>query len=489
MTDFNFDNCDKCRDKWYKRLRRWVICVAVIFFFLGFWLGYYSSFSEPILFASAEEIDTEEPTSPVIKSTNLIDFSKYIINGTIKVTCDNPLDNGTFSFKGYSDREWQRLINIPNIDDKLKDGNTYTLSQSKYFSSAMGAVYMVIYAYDENDIQQQIIYTIRESSSFTVNFAKYHHYTVSIIFGVPDGFYVDEKISFMFNEGDVALPYQPNLQSIYDSAYNNGLEDGYNNGLEDGYSGGYGQAVKDFTSGLLATLEPNSVSIMFENPGTAIYYSFNNKIFNYAFGEDPQGILSLGLNYPIRNGYRLTITVDSCTSPTLFSVWFVDPVLSVGYTFDLFTIPICTETTSFEVLVDCPISSTMESSVLFISPASMESADTRKGTIFNFKLEVQTQEQDFYDNGYEIGYDDGYKLGFDGGHRKGYAEGINDANAKLDDSSLTGSVTSFVFSLFDAPIDSFMGAMNLQYDGFNLGDLLSFIFTILLIVGIFRLVT
>ena len=102
-----------------------------------------------------------------------------------------------------------------------------------------------------------------------------------------------------------------------------------------------------------------------------------------------------------------------------------------------------------------------------------------------------------YDNGYNEGFSnghtdgvlDGRKEGFDNGYNEGYSKGKTDAFSQLSDEPLSNSIRGFVFSLFDAPVSSFLSAFNLSYDGFDIGALVAFIFTGIVVIAVVRLLT
>ena len=46
-----------------------------------------------------------------------------------------------------------------------------------------------------------------------------------------------------------------------------------------------------------------------------------------------------------------------------------------------------------------------------------------------------------------------------------------------------------MFSLFDAPVSTFLNTFNISYDGFDLGALVAFIFTGIVVIAVVRLLT
>lgn len=94
-----------------------------------------------------------------------------------------------------------------------------------------------------------------------------------------------------------------------------------------------------------------------------------------------------------------------------------------------------------------------------------------------------------YDEGKVVGYDEGYENGVAVGKIEGKKEGYAAGIASADSTDLGQSIESFIFALFDAPINSFMSVFNFEVLGFDVGGLVSFIFTMLVIVFVYRMVT
>lgn len=177
--------------------------------------------------------------------------------------------------------------------------------------------------------------------------------------------------------------------------------------------------------------------------------------------------------------------MESVTVETVFSAMLLDLETSSSAMYEVFRLPVVSSATTYEKVVNLPVSTTRSFKSFVITPASAPSGGTIKG----LEIEVVGSEKDYYDNGYDNGYTEGKKFGYDSGYTKGYAMGKSDAMSQMSDSDLPSSVRSFVFSLFDAPVTSFLSAFNLSYDGFDLGSLVAFIFTAIVIVGVIRLVT
>ena len=89
-----------------------------------------------------------------------------------------------------------------------------------------------------------------------------------------------------------------------------------------------------------------------------------------------------------------------------------------------------------------------------------------------------------YDNAYEVGHQEGYTEGHDDGYNVGLTVGKN----SITGDALGNSIKGFVFSLFDAPVSTFMSVFNFDYDGFHIGSLVSFIFSIAIVSGILKVI-
>ena len=130
--------------------------------------------------------------------------------------------------------------------------------------------------------------------------------------------------------------------------------------------------------------------------------------------------------------------------------------------------------------------------------------DVPKRTFF-YQTALDASSEQNYNYGYDLGYNSGYETGsrdgynsgyetgensgFSKGEETGYNKGFSDAMNKISDNDLSNSVRGFVFSLFDAPVSTFLNTFNLSYDGFDLGALVAFIFTGIVVIAVVRLLT
>ncbi len=78
------------------------------------------------------------------------------------------------------------------------------------------------------------------------------------------------------------------------------------------------------------------------------------------------------------------------------------------------------------------------------------------------------EDVDFYGKGYNAGY----AAAFD---------------KQAESGSLADGIRSFLYSLFDAPVDTFMSVVNFEIDGFDLGGLVAFILTLFILAFIIKM--
>ncbi len=89
-----------------------------------------------------------------------------------------------------------------------------------------------------------------------------------------------------------------------------------------------------------------------------------------------------------------------------------------------------------------------------------------------------------YNRGYSNGYDEGYEIGNSDGYNTGYLDGYASSPGTSD---LSGAVTSFVFSLFDAPIAAISPILDFEVAGIDFGAIIGFILTVTIVVSVVKL--
>ena len=434
-------------------------------------------------------------------TANLISYPYYsgtdtTINGiTYKVNSDGSiLLNGTAT----ANSSFVLVSNILPI--RLDKSKKYVLS-----GCPSGGGFESYRIFIQNTTYKQGYSDIGKGVVFTTEYTDYYIYII-----IWNGFTVN-NLTFkpMLNVGETAYPYSPPYDLIYNDGYESGenagheagyqegheagyqegyeagKKDGYEEGFAAGYNDGYGKAVDVLATGLLTKGNSSYINKQLAPGGSGVSCNAYSNYFTYSYAASYSGLLYLNCARSYSNGYKLKIKVESVTVETVFSAMLLDLETSSSAMYEVFRLPVVSSATTYEKVVNLPVSTTRSFKSFVITPASAPSGGTIKG----LEIEVVGSEKDYYDNGYDNGYSEGQKFGYDSGYTKGYAMGKSDAMSQMSDSDLPSSVRSFVFSLFDAPVSSFLSAFNLSYDGFDLGSLVAFIFTAIVIVGVIRLVT
>ena len=179
----------------------------------------------------------------------------------------------------------------------------------------------------------------------------------------------------------------------------------------------------------------------------------------------------------------MTITVDSVSAPVIFRTFMLDFENGVSFDYEVFRLEATSTGYTKEITIDLPISTNVGFSNFSMVTASVPGSSV----IENLSIDVTAGSGDYYQNGYEQGYEEGQTVGYDQGYDKGYQIGKAETLETISDEDLPASVRSFVFSLFDAPVSTFLNAFNLSWDGFDFGGLVAFIFTAVVIVGFVKI--
>lgn len=313
---------------------------------------------------------------------------------------------------------------------------------------------------------------------------------VSMCFGfcfystsVPFGTRLTVK-NYMVNRGDTVKPYQPSFRDFYNDGYIDGDINGHDKGYKEGYNEGYSNAVNALGTGLLTKGNSTYLDTNLAPPGQGITASATSTgTLTMAFTASYNGILILKCSRQYRNGNKLTITVDSVSSPVIFRTFVLDFNNGTSFSYEVFRLEATSTGYTKEVSIDLPIST----NVGFSNFSMVTESVPGSSVIENLSIDVTAGSGDYYQNGYEQGYEEGQTVGYDQGYDKGYQIGKAETLETISDEDLPASVRSFVFSLFDAPVSTFLNAFNLSWDGFDFGGLVAFIFTAVVIVGFVKI--
>lgn len=306
----------------------------------------------------------------------------------------------------------------------------------------------------------------------------------------------------MLNVGETAYPYSP----PYDLIYNDGYESGENAGHEVGYDEGYKDASDTLNLGVLYGATASGI-FTYTNGQTLTLangkpdFSYNSLNFNSIWGQ-----------YELYNGdsdntlERADITLNFKTpfQYNAFPLYFLGDSDVMSATF----ITTGNERYSADITKYADTSIGDEYALIKIRDENIPTSIEVKALTIYFGRATDTLYNanifslsggflNGYDNGYNEGFSnghtngvlDGRQEGYDNGYNEGYSKGKTDALSQLSDEPLSQSIRGFVFSLFDAPVSTFLNTFNISYDGFDLGALVAFIFTGIVVIAVVRLLT
>ena len=306
----------------------------------------------------------------------------------------------------------------------------------------------------------------------------------------------------MLNVGETAYPYSP----PYDLIYNDGYESGENAGHEVGYDEGYKDASDTLNLGVLYGATVSGI-FTYTNGQTLTLtngkpdFSYNSLNFNSIWGQ-----------YELYNGdgdntlERADITLNFKTpfQYNAFPLYFLGDSDVMSATF----ITTGSERYSADITKYADTSIGDEYALIKIRDENIPTSIEVKALTIYFGRATDTLYNanifslsggflNGYDNGYNEGFSnghtngvlDGRQEGYDNGYNEGYSKGKTDALSQLSDEPLSQSIRGFVFSLFDAPVSTFLNTFNISYDGFDLGALVAFIFTGIVVIAVVRLLT
>ena len=182
-----------------------------------------------------------------------------------------------------------------------------------------------------------------------------------------------------------------------------------------------------------------------------------------------------GLGWAYRYNIGLTDNKIVITGVTDQSISFGNFSLTIQFVSSLYT------------FLTVPNLYTATNPFVIYSPFTQNGAFDQ-GYDYGFDQGYKNGMQESFQDGYNKGYSDGNLEGFQDGHDEGYNVGLAVGKNSVSGNTLATSVKSFVFSLFDAPVSTFMDVFNFDYDGFNIGALVAFIFSIAIVAGVLKVI-
>lgn len=300
------------------------------------------------------------------------------------------------------------------------------------------------------------------------------------------------KFRITLNAGTRRYPFIPSLNEVYSAGYDAGVAKSSLGPLGDAFlSGeiyyqdedGYKLPLTESLSGFKPTYTKNG--LMFTD--LAEYWDYNGTYDIYG------AKLLLHLRTPIRfENYSFYCFGSSLITECTF---ITDKNKRYSGKVDVFTSENL-ETSSinyYRISVPSFADSPFETFYIDFIEFDIPSLDI----LYEFGLySVEAFSLGDYNDGYNVGFSDGkevgdssgYERGWDTGYGSGYNQGVSDAyNRQAENGTISESITSFIYALFDAPVDTFMSIFNFEVAGFNIGALVSFILTMLICVFIYRL--
>ena len=479
--------CKKLKNK----LPLLLACLLVGAMVLGLYV-FSQSKQVNTLSASAEEASTVAETASDVESG--IDLTQYpsanllhLLDKKIDSVAGNVVVSTSFSgkvsIKGTATQGGGRTYFFSE-PVYLEAGKTYTKSRVEGYS---GLLYLTM----QSNISKTISGFI---DTFTVDTSGYY----CLGFNMEQGKTYDLEFYPMLNVGDTLYPFTPNLNAIYNGGYNAGYDVGETDGKEIGYSDGLDKARAGYWNDSKVYVNLNGTS-----NGVTV-----NRYLEITPTITSNGVDLSNVYTEINAQYPNFISTN-----TTFGFEFVSPVYFDGLNVR------CIGDTS--VLVDREMIAIVydpktkkESGVdcRFIlidgsdNVAGFHTATTRE-ELFGKQLKLfgtftvqnisQFKNMRFYSNevianlnyqaGYQAGvldntlYQKGYDKGFELGEKKGFDEGV--IKGQTNDPYDLGD---FFFSIIDAPFRIIREALNFEFLGFNVSEILFFIITISLFAFVLK---
>ena len=316
---------------------------------------------------------------------------------------------------------------------------------------------------------------------------------------------VDNLVFYpMINQGSIAYPYQPYIPNLIQQGYDEGEQAGH----DSGYQSGYDQGVADTSdtldlgvfrnctfSAVLTYGDDSVINVTDFVPGFTYNSVLTKKLWDSYMvkpGDDSVYLetCELTINFVESFNYA-TFPVYFSGSSVVTDATFID---SSGNRYSAQITPWQSEQALagdyYRILVSDTNVSTFQ--VTSLTVRFGRASDTLENGVFSA---MSGSYLVGYDSGYNSGLvdgkseglsqgrEEGYQSGYDSGYDSGYATGKADAFGQINNSSLAESVRAFLFSLFDAPVSTFLGAFNFSWDAFDIGSLVAFIFTMIVIIG------
>jgi hypothetical protein len=404
------------------------------------------------------------------ESANLLNYSSFYSNG---ITVER-LPNFTLYFYGLTTSTVYYSFSSFS-QENLESGN-YTLSG---FNVGVGTVYVEAYLGDE-----WVKYLRGGDGTFSVNWEEGYS-SVNIVYVIERDVNVNENIYPMLNKGTTAYPFMPNLNYFYNQGYDAGESEGLGTAAA-GFM--YGASISGtLVNAYIDDNQSEDRNIVF-GPYTDITYIDSGLSFqqftSYFESLAPYGWSKTEFNYTFANPvpYQLLQIVGAGNSTSFLSQVIATDTKGLKYTAnwalsgDLYVLS----------LPDVTASKNIEIVNLYFSWGG--GPDGLDVSIY----EKNSKYLGGFVDGYNVGRNDGFIAGEVEGAKDqydfGYSVGFTEGKLSVDPNSLSNSIRTFIFSLFDAPFAVIEPFIELDVLGIDLGGIFSLILLVGLVSFVFKVI-
>ena len=523
MRKDDFIDCTSCKNKQWRRIRSAVVWLCILLFCIGWCFGVICTCwvfeitpqdvdQVSVVSASADEATTVAAGPDLTKvntgwnaadypTANLIPYpyvgrstDSWLLNRDGSIVVNVTMGAGQYSNFRLS------------YENPFVVGNTYFLSGGK-----SGVILIVLYQvngvdyYFENEVGVISRFTWKNEFVFKQIYLQVNpNTTVSNVTIYP-----------MLNAGETAYPYQPPFDLIWKDGYKVGYDNGYVVGTTDGYDTGYGYGKEDgYKEGYGDGISVSEYGVFY---GANISGKIIGKYTNASQTSTSSEEIAFGIVNPtlVSGGFDFTYLRGNLQSSAPYG-WMETEVTVIFKNIvpismvDLMATGVASSLSSSFTFLDtngklhtAQWKQNAESGVWyssFIDPSVTTENLAISRMTFRWSggaagLDVTISQDNIkyytgYNQGYNEGltqgttegYENGYKEGYDEGEDFGYDKGKAEMASQISDTDLTKAVKTFVFSLFDAPVDSFLSMFNFEWAGFDLRGIVTLVITIPVII-------
>ena len=280
--------------------------------------------------------------------------------------------------------------------------------------------------------------------------------------------------NIMLNSGEVAYPYIPNLDDVYNDGYNKGESAGH----EAGYQEGYEDANNELSNILVALgndkySSPHGSVANYKATSDSLSFDTISNSSETGTFSDPSVALKL-------DTFVTKDTVYNISYSSLRGLCYLDFVYSDVY-FIILELPASSSPVSIDFTLPYNFTGDFSVNTLYLRGASSVSGGgpaVLSGMTLSVKYDSEQAYQQGYEQGEEAGYQSGHTAGYDSGYDVGYSDGIATAG--------NSSFLSLITAVVDAPITAFTSLLNFEVLGVNLKKLVLSILTAALVIACVR---